>query len=62
MTFRRPSNDDEIVAVSFLNRRELADLGQQLSRIYPIADDDRFADLLVAIDRAELSGAGKARH
>ena len=54
MTRESQDEDDQrIVAVGLLTRRELSDLGQQLSRLYPITDDSKFSDLLQAIDRAD---------
>lgn len=47
-------NDNRrIVAVGLLTQDEVTLLGTQLSRLYPIEDDDCFADLVDAIDRAD---------
>ena len=46
-------DDQRIVAVGLLTRREMSVLGQQLSRLYPITDDSKFTDLLQAIDQAD---------
>lgn len=46
-------DDGRIVAVGLLTRREVTDLGAQLSRLYPVKDDSKFTDLLEAIDDAD---------
>lgn len=47
------ADDQRIVAVGLLTRREVTELGAQLSRLYPVRDDSKFADLIEAIDRAD---------
>lgn len=55
------SNDEErIVAVGLLTRREVTMLGAQLSRLYPVKDDSKFADLIEAIDQADRDYHRKA--
>lgn len=44
---------ERIVAVSLLTERELAVVGEALNRVYRLDEDDSFANLLDAIDRAE---------
>lgn len=39
--------------MGLLTRREVTELGAQLSRLYPVRDDSKFADLIEAIDRAD---------
>ena len=50
---RESSEDQRIVAVGLLTQREVTLLGSQLSRLYPLEDDDAFADLVEAVDRAD---------
>jgi hypothetical protein len=45
--------DRRIVAVGFLTQGEVALIGAQLSRLYPVEDVGPFAELLAAIDRAD---------
>lgn len=47
------NEDSQIVAVGLLTRQEVTELGTQLSRLYPVSDDSRFADLIDAIDEAD---------
>lgn len=48
------SDDEErIVAVGLLTRREVTMLGAQLSRLYPVKEDGKFSDLIAAIDEAD---------
>lgn len=47
------TDDRRIVAVGFLTRREVTELGARLSRLYPVKDDSKFADLIDEIDRAD---------
>lgn len=46
-------DEDRIVAVGLLTRSEVTLLGAQLSRLYPVKDDSKFADLIEAIDDAD---------
>lgn len=46
-------DDNRVVAVGLLTRREVTELGTQLSRLYPVKDDSKFADLIEAIDAAD---------
>lgn len=50
---QQQGDDERIVAVGLLTRREVSELGAHLSRLYPIKDDSKFADLLEAIDEAD---------
>lgn len=50
---QQQGDDERIVAVGLLTRREVTELGAHLSRLYPIKDDSKFADLLDAIDEAD---------
>ena len=45
--------ENRIVAVGLLTRREVAAVGMQLSRLYPIEDCSDFGELLEAIDDAD---------
>lgn len=47
------SERERIVAVGLLSQNDLERLGQTFTRVYRIEDEDRFDDLLQAIDRAE---------
>lgn len=44
---------DRIVAVGLLTRRDLDVLGPSFSRAWPVEDVPQFSDLLRAIDRAD---------
>lgn len=46
-------NDERVIAVGFLTRREVAMVGAHLSRLYPLDDAGPFADLIEAIDEAD---------
>ena len=46
-------DDDRIVAVGLLTKRDLALLGPHFARLYPVLPDAGFADLLNAIDLAD---------
>ena len=55
------NNDEErIVAVGLLTRREVTMLGAQLSRLYPVKEDSKFSDLIEAIDQADRDYHRKA--
>lgn len=45
--------DDRVVAVGLLTRREVTEIGAQLSRLYPVDEESPFTDLLNAIDEAD---------
>jgi hypothetical protein len=47
---------DKIVAIGLLTAEELRNVGTGLHRIYPIASDGEFDDLLKAIDRKAREG------
>jgi hypothetical protein len=47
------SDEDQVVAVGLLTRREVAEIGAQLSRLYPLDEENPFIDLLAAIDEAD---------
>lgn len=50
---RKDDEDRRVVAVGLLTRREVAMLGAQLSRLYPLDDEEAFSDLVEAIDEAD---------
>ena len=50
---RTVPDDDRIVAVGLLTKRDLALLGPHFARLYPVLPDAGFADLLKAIDLAD---------
>ena len=52
------AEDKQIVAVGLLTRNDLASLGEGFNRACPVYDDTDFADLLKAIDEAELKQKG----
>ena len=49
--------DDRIVAVGLLTPRDLDRLGSGFKRCFPVSDDEKFEDLLRAIDEAEARQA-----
>ena len=54
------AEDKQIVAVGLLTRNDLVLLGEGFNRAYPVYDDTDFADLLKAIDDADLKQTGLA--
>ena len=46
-------NQDRIVAIGLLTRRDLKLLGQTFDRIWPVDDAPQFPELLRAIDEAD---------
>ena len=53
------AEDDRIVAVSLLTKRDLASLGERFNRAYPVHEDADFTELLSAIDAADLRWGAK---
>ncbi len=53
MSRQSQAEELQIVAIGFLTQRELSDLGEKLTRVYPVDDRAAFADLLDAIDDAD---------
>lgn len=51
---------EHVVAVGLLTQRDLSLLGNGFRRVYPLAPETDFADLLAAIDRAD--GLNRARN
>ena len=49
--------DERIVAVGLLTPRDLDRLGSGFKRCFPVSDDQKFEDLLRAIDEAEARHA-----
>lgn len=47
--------DDRIVAVGFLTEQDVRKLGARFHRLFPIADDDAFSDLVAELDRIEAT-------
>lgn len=45
--------DDRIVAVGLLTQENLRMLGGSLKKVIPLSEDDNFADLIEAFNRAE---------
>lgn len=45
--------NDRVVAVGLLTRREVSDIGAHLSRLYPVEEESPFSELLEAIDEAD---------
>lgn len=45
--------DEPIVAIGLLTRTHMKMLKNSLPRVFPIAEDGKFDDLLEALDRAE---------
>ena len=57
-------DQERIVAIGLLTQRELTALGPTFDRVWPIQQAPEFAELLRAIDEAELklnSGPRRAR-
>jgi hypothetical protein len=54
-------DQERIIAVGLLTRRDLDILGPTFSRAWPVEDVPQFGELLRAIDRAdeELKGSGR---
>jgi hypothetical protein len=48
---------EHIVAIGLLTNRDLERLGSGFKRCFPISDDEKFEDLLRAIDRADAAAA-----
>nr|WP_184089587.1 hypothetical protein [Sphingomonas xinjiangensis] len=46
---------DRIVAVGLLTNRDLERLGSGFRRCFPVSDDQKFEDLLRAIDEADAT-------
>lgn len=44
---------EPVVAIGLLTQTHLDVLGSSLKQVFPIADDNRFDDLLEALDRLE---------
>jgi hypothetical protein len=49
--------DERIVAVGLLTNRDLDRLGSGFKRCFPVSDDQKFDDLLRAIDEADARHA-----
>ena len=47
--------EDRIIAIGLLTRANLEMLGNSLRHVIPLSNDDRFNDILKALDEAELS-------
>jgi len=54
------TDDEAIIAVGLLTKRDLALLGPHFRRLYPVLPDAGFADLLIAIDLADDKLVDKA--
>ena len=54
------AEDDRIVAVGHLTKRDLASLGDRFNRVYPVHEDTDFTNLLKAIDAAEARHQARA--
>ena len=52
-------DQDQIIAVGLLTRRDLDALGPTFSRAWPVDDAPDFDELLRSIDKAEESGGRK---
>ena len=50
---------DKIVAIGLLTRSNLQMLGPSLKHVIPVADDDRFEDILKALDESAMSRGEK---
>ena len=48
-------SDEPIIAIGLLTRTHLRMLSDCLPRVFPVADDGQFDDLLAALDRAEAN-------
>ena len=44
------TNDNKIVAISFLTREEVRVIGSSLKHVYPLPDDGKFDELLRSLD------------
>lgn len=51
--------DKEIVAVALVTAGELARLGADFDRAFPLAESDDFEELLLAIDKADRALRGR---
>jgi hypothetical protein len=51
---------EHIVAVGLLTNRDLERLGSGFKRCFPVSDDQKFEDLLRAIDAADAATALRA--
>ena len=51
---------EHIVAVGLLTDRDLERLGSGFKRCFPVTDDEKFEDLLRAIDEADAAAALRA--
>jgi hypothetical protein len=54
------SEQDKVVAIGLLTRRDLEMLGAGFRRAIPLTDADVFEDLLAAIDEAEKRAADQS--
>jgi hypothetical protein len=59
--FEHDNDDQRIVAVGLLTRREVTLIGAQLSRLFPLNDCAAFAELLEAIDQADRERQSQAQ-
>ena len=46
---------DKVVAIGLLTRSNLQMLGSSLKHVIPVSDDDRFEDILKALDESDMS-------
>ena len=53
-------SEDPIVAIGLLTQREVEQLGNTLTRIWPIDDSPVFTGLLQAIDEADRERRGRS--
>ena len=51
---------EHIVAVGLLTNRDLERLGSGFKRCFPVSDDEKFEDLLRAIDEADAAAGLRA--
>ena len=49
---------EKIVAIGLLTEANIRLLGKGLKKVIPITDDERFADLLAALDAKEFARSG----
>jgi hypothetical protein len=55
----RMATDDRIVAIGLLTAREVGMFGRSLKHVFAVEDDDKFAELLEALDRLDLNPRAK---
>ena len=50
-------NREPIIAIGLLTNTHVRMLGDSLKHVFPLADDDAFADLLKALDEIDLEAS-----